>query len=347
MKLTTLFARALASLALIGFILWMPLALFTFNLGGVLFSAETLFRIVDNHVLTEETPDLLVQSAVTSTLGENEAASAVVTTITGNSAVMDTLFPRALWLELSRQMIDNIFGWYESPDDTLTFVLDLVPFKQYLNQNANDITNSIVTELPPCTLAESATWAGILLGGLFGGSDVAFEDLPQCVPAGQFEGVATAATALFTGQVSALPDTYVLPEVGVPEEMSRLKSNLSIVEFLMRAAWPLALMMLIVAFFLGGSTLGERFTWVGWPLVGAAIVTIGVMLAFPMVLALLASPYMAMVPSLLAGVARRFLEGISAEAQPRFLIQIVLMGGLGLALLVFGWVLDRRNIKHA
>lgn len=337
---------ALAALAAVGFVLLAPLALVSFNLGRVLFSPERLLAIVDQYVLVVQDETALATAALDSAIAAqpNSAISVLSGFVTQNPALVDALAPRPLLLEASRQLIDNYILWLDSPTDTLTLTIDLVPFKTHLQANAGPIADNVLNGFPPCDLAQNATWAGLLIGDVLGNS-FSLADVPQCIPIGlQVEALAGAATQFVTSQLNALPDTLTLSDLGNAQLLAGLKTRLTVARFIMRWTWPVALVLLLASFLLGGRSWRERLPWAGWPLLAAAVITVLLAILYPQLIAEIAQPYLNAVPRFLAQPADAFVQGIVVESQRPVLIQSILMGFGGVLLLIVAWVLGNRAV---
>lgn len=336
----------LAALAAIGFVLLAPIALLGFNLGRVLFNPDQLLQIVDEYVLVEQDDAALLSATVDGALTTQPDSPAAMLAgfVTENPAVMEALAPRPLLLEASRQLINNYMLWLDSPEDTVDLTFDLTPFKAQLQTNADQLAANLLNEFPACSLAQNATWATLLLGGVLG-EDVSLADAPQCIPIGmQAEGMVGAAAELVTSQLGTLPDTLTLNDVGDAELLASLKTRLTVARFVMTWTWPVALVLLVASFLLGGRTWRERLPWAGWPLLAAAVLTVLLAALYPQLIFQTAQPYLNAAPTFLSAPATAFVNGIAAESRQPLLMQTVLMGLVGIALLIAAWILGVREV---
>ncbi len=347
------FLRIIAALITLIAVLLLPLSLFGFNVGQILFSPESMLNLVAGHVIGPSQTNLLAETLLQtlppqwgidgdSTLGR--ALSSAVEQV----EIQSTLLPAELQVEYAAQGINSFYAWLEGPDPMPVLELDMQPLKSHIHENAGGVAEDVLDLLPICTAEESLAMAAMLIDAVLGG-EVSLDSLPSCLPSIiPVETVAPAAGELLRQQLTIIPDTIVLENVvqASPESMQELKDRLNLGKAALQWSWLPILFLLIIGALVGGQTRDGVLRWLGWSLAAAGVLTYLLTLIPPSGWLAIVVPQLAGLPLILQVTVAAMLGPLFEQAgQPTVWMALALVL-LGIILVLLTVILRRQEAKR-
>jgi hypothetical protein len=259
--------------------------------------------------------------------------------------LVDIVLPSGWIKNQIAQVFNALNEWIDSDEPLPKLVLDIRPFKDRLMRGgAEEILETIVDSWPSCTPDQNEQ-----LREAFQGS----EEVPilRCEPAEPYrERLMGLATEMMMEALREIPPEFAIggEEIDPREavDMLAMKEWIRFVRSLSRAIWlvPVAFLGLIMAFAIRSwSELGR---WWGIPLLLSGVIVFGYVLLTPIARE-------QMLPRLLAdiryespavyGMGRMVVGALVDVILGLLLFHALLIGGIGLIILVVGWLIGRRT----
>ena len=345
--------KILAAFLVFVVIVALPLSLLMYNIARVVFSPEIMSdllttRLVESGVIRGFITDTLLSPESLRGQGPGEFDfSRVLKNLSPEErgAMVDILIPPK-WIE---DQISNSFKaaytWIDDDRPLPLIALDMRPIKErLLGGGIVEVVDTIVDSWPSCSVSEVEHLREVIE---FGGEFPEF----LCEPPEPFRGrVIDLTSEQLSQMVRELPEE--LPLSGDPSHPSDLadiavmKEWIRLARALFRSIWllPIALLGLIMALVIRSwSELGR---WWGIPLLIGGVFSL---MMIPLV-SNVGEKYIARQFSDLTHEAKAAYEllamvfdGLRDAILGRLLFHAVLVGGIGLALFVGGWLVSRRN----
>ncbi len=280
-----LFMRIIAAAITLIVVIFLPLSLFAYQVGNILFSPQSMLNLVAEHVIGPSQSNLLTETFLRSLPAEIGVAEDSIVGLAFNQAAERTdihgsLFPAELQLTYAAQAINSFYEWLERPDPSPHLRFDMSPLKDHLQNNTVGIVQVVLQEVPVCTTTESLSLASELLGAILEG-EVIFEELPTCLPEIlPMETVIPAISGLLQQQVNLIPQSITFDSLitASPQSLAELKGRLQLAGGFLQWSWLPFAFFLLIASFVGGQTRDGVPRWLGWSLLllGATTFIIGV-----------------------------------------------------------------------
>jgi hypothetical protein len=333
-------------------ILTLPICLLIFDVSRVVFSPEILSEQLTSQLVASG----FIRSYVTDQLlspeslermgpGDMDFVQILKDLSPGDrEALVGIVLPQG-WLEPQiTEVFQALNAWIDSEEPMPKLVLDIRPIKDRLMMGgAEEILEMIIDSWPSCTLDQTAQ----LQESVQRSDEIPFL---HCEPPEPFrERIMGMATEMLREFIRELPPDFVLAgeEIDPREavDIMAMKEQIRLIRTLSRSIWlvPIALLGLVMAFAI--RSWGEFGRWWGIPLLLSGVIIFGYVLLMPIAREL-------MLP--------RLLSDLRYEAEPLYemahmivgaLIEVILgllvfhallIGGIGLVILVIGWLIGRR-----
>lgn len=334
-------------------ILTLPITLLIFDVSRVVFSPEILseqltMELIESGVLRSFVTDQLFSPEFFDRMGPGDMnlMELLEDLSPGDrETLVDIVLPPG-WI---KSQIAGVFHalniWIDSEEPLPKIVLDMQPFKDRLMRGgAEEILETIVDSWPSCTPDQTAQ----VREALQGSERVPFQ---RCEPPEPYrERFMELAIEMMMETLREIPPEFVLGgEEFNPQEMDEmmaLKEMIRLVRSLSRAIWlvPVAMLGLIMAFAIRSwSDLGR---WWGIPLLLSGIIIFGYVLLTPVgreqLLTGLFSDMQYESPAIY-DMGRLVIEGLIEVILGLLIFHALLIGGIGLVILVVGWLIGRRR----
>jgi hypothetical protein len=266
--------RTLAAGITLIVIFLLPLALFAFQVGQILYSPQAILNLVAVHIIGPSQSNLLTETllrSIPSQLGidDDTVVGKAFIQAAEQTELQASILPSDLQLTYAAQGINAFYSWLEGPDPLPVLALDMNPIKDHMGQNMAGLVQTVLEEVPTCTAEESLAMASDFLGAILSGED-ALESMPACLPEiVPLDTIAPAASALVQQQVSLIPETIILDNLvsASPETMIELKERLQLTKGILLWSWLPFVFLLLIAAFVGGETRDGVPRWLGWSLI--------------------------------------------------------------------------------
>jgi hypothetical protein len=333
-------------------ILSLPISILIFDVSRVVFSPE----ILSEQLTTQLIESGILQSFVTDQLtshdflekmgsGDNNFIQMLVNLSPSDRETLVGILLPPDWL---KTQIGGVFHalsvWFDNEEPLPKLVLDLRPLKDRLTMGgAEEIIQMIVDSWPSCTPEQIEQLSQAALRT---------DEVPilYCEPPEPFrEQLMGFATEMMMKFIREIPPEFAFGEEETPPQQTvenmAAKEWIRLVRTLSRVAWlvPVALLGLIMA--LAIRSWSEFGRWWGIPLLLSGIIIFGYVLLMPIAL-----DYM--LPRLLSDIrfeaepvyemARIVVDGLGEVIRGFLMFHALLIGGIGLVLLVVGWLIGRR-----
>jgi hypothetical protein len=346
------FLRFIAAIITLVAVLLLPLSLFGFQIGQILFSPESMLNLIAGQVIGPSQTNLLAETLLQSLppqwgIEDDSTLGRALSTAVEQVEIQGTLLPMELQVEYAAQGLNSFYAWLEGPDPMPVLELDMQPLKSHIHQNADGVVNNVLDLLPICTAEESLAMAAMLIDALLGGEAI-LDTLPSCLPAIiPAETVAPAAGELLRQQLTNIPDTIVLENLvqATPESMQELKGRLQLGKAALQWSWLPILFLLIIGAFVGGQTRDGVPLWLGWSLVAAGVFTFLLTLIPPSGWLVVMVPQLAGWPLILQVPAVAMLGPLFEQAGQSTVWLAVALLCLGCILVLLAVLLRRREPK--
>jgi hypothetical protein len=347
------FLRFIAAIITLIAVLLLPLSLFGFYVGQILFSPESMLNLVASQVIGPSQTNLLAETLLQSLppqwgIDNDSTLGRALSSAVEQAEIQGTLLPLELQVEYAAQGINSFYSWLEGPDPMPVLELDMRPLKSHIHQNAGGVVNSVLDLLPVCTAEESLALAATLIDTVLGGEAI-LDSLPSCLPAIiPVETVVPAAIELLRQQLANIPDTVVLENLvqATPESMHELKGRLQLTKGALQWSWLPILFLLIIGALAGGQTRDGVPRWLGWSLVAAGILTFLVTLIPPSGWLAVTVPLLAGWPLILQVPVVAILGPLFEQAGQSTVWLAIALVILGIILLVLAVFLRRQEAKR-
>lgn len=346
------FLRLIAAIITFIAVLLLPLSLFGFQIGQIVFSPEAMLNLVAVEVIGPSQTNIMAETLLKSLPAEwginNESTlGKALASAAEQGDIQRALLPTELQVVYAAQALNSFYGWLEGPDPMPVLELDMQPLKSHLNQNAGGLVQNVIDRMPVCTAEESLSMAATLIDAVLGG-EVILDTLPSCLPALiPIEAVAPAVGELLRQQLAIIPDTIVLQNLvqTTPEAMQELKGSLQLTKGTLQWSWFPLLFVLIIAALMGGQTKDGVPAWLGTSLVVSGILTFLLTLIPPSTWLAVLVPQLASWPLILQLPVVTIMGPIFEQAGQSTVWLAVAMVILGIILLVLAISLRRQQAK--
>ncbi len=274
------FLRLIAFLITLIAVLLLPVVLFGFQIGQIVFSQEAMLGLVAGETAGPAPADTISQALLQSLpeawgIDADSTLGQALSTFTEQSAIPTAFLPIDLKREYAAQTLKSFYAWLDGPEPLPVLRLDMLPLKTQLQQSAADLVNDILEKLPLCTAEESLGLLSTVFAAIMRGEAV-LQTIPSCLPAIiPVETVAPAASKLLQAQIGLIPDQVILENVvrATPERMQEIKNSLRLTRSALQWSWLPILFLLLIAALAGGQTRDGVPRWLGWSLVASAALT--------------------------------------------------------------------------
>jgi hypothetical protein len=340
-------ARVLAGLAVLAFIVLLPVTMLARNIAVVIFEPQALTQVVSERLIES---GLLRQTVVDNLFGAEAGLEGVslqsatqYLTPAEREALIDLLVPAAWVRDQVLQVTTDLFAWFDTPATQLVLTVDTSSLAARLGgEAAAGAVETIVASWPACTLED----VGQLLGlGVVPGQ----EGFPYCEPPEPLRGVlvrmfAGALRLMGEGLPARLP--IVNRDFGEAENLMQVKEQVRLVRFVARWGVLVSLSLLGVIMVLAVRSWRGLTRWWGFPLLfGGMIAFLPVLLGGAFLRLILAqlSAGLGGIPAL-SEMAQALGGAIGAAVLKPQAWQAAIATGLGVVLLVLSPI-GRRSRK--
>jgi hypothetical protein len=334
-------------------VLTLPICVLIFDVSRVVFSPDILSeqltsQLVASGFLRSYVTDQLLSPEALERIGPGDVDLVQILKDLSpgdREALVEIVLPQG-WLEPQIAEVSKALStWIDSDEAMPKLVLDIRPIKDRLmTGGAEEILETIIDSWPSCTLDQTAQ----LQESLQRSGDIPFL---HCEPPEPFrERLTGMATEMLREFIREIPPDFVLAGEEIDSqdaaELMAMKEQIRLIRTLSRSIWlvPIALLGLVMA--LAIRSWGEFGRWWGIPLLLSGVIIFGYVLLMPIAREL-------MLP--------RLLSDLRYEAEPLYemaqmvinaLIEVILgflvihamfIGGIGLVILVVGWLIARRT----
>lgn len=334
-------AHVLAAGCAILFVISAVLVLLAVNIQAQAFSADTYKQAFEEQRLYERMPAILA-TTITGYVAENASALPFLQLLTPedwqNNIVL--LLPPDDLRAMANQALDSTFDYLNGRSNSV--VITLVPVKAHLaGESGVQLVLQILRRQPACT-AEQLTQMAL---GFFGGQ------IALCNPPEQALGIMLPFIQTQVQSMSAVfPNELTLVSPALNGTAADPRTELNTVRSIVRFTpfVPLLLLLAIAAFAV--RTLVEWLTWWGWPLMfaGGASALIG-LLGSPVIggilQVLMQTQRFFPLPRAFASLIAETASGVAQQMLIPVLVQGLILGVLGLAMVIFAFLLSHRHTE--
>lgn len=349
-----LLLRIIAIMITLIVVFLLPISLFIFQVGNILFSPQSMLNLVADHVIGPSQSNLVTETFLRGLPAELEVPDDSIVGLALNQAadrtdIHGSLFPSELQLIYAAQGINAFYDWLDGPNPAPQLRLDMNPFKDHLQNNTVGIVQVVLQEVPVCTAAESIAAASELLGAILGG-EVIFEDLPSCLPEIlPMETVVPAVSDLLQQQINLIPQTITFDGLitASPQALVELKAQIQLAKGFVQWSWLPFVFLLIIASIIGGQSKDGIPLWLGVSLLllaGSTFLTtllpVNIWLAF-------SSPQLSDWSPLFRIPTLFILAAVYEDAGQGLLWFSLAMTLLGLGMILLALIIKRSQAKSA
>ncbi|HSL31928.1 MAG TPA: hypothetical protein VK900_22175 [Anaerolineales bacterium] len=331
------FAAACAIL----FVISAVLVLLAVNIEAQAFSSDTYKQAFEEQRLYERMPAILA-ATITGYVAENGSALPFLQLLSSedwqNNIVL--VLPPEELRAMANQVLDSTFDYLNGRSNSV--VITLVPVKaQLAGESGVQLVLQILRRQPACT-AEQLTQMAL---GFFGGQ------IALCNPPEQALGIMLPFIQTQVQSMSAVfPNELTLVSPALSGTAADPRAELNTVRSIIRFTpfVPLLLLLAIAAFAV--RTLVDWLTWWGWPLMfaGGASALIG-LLGSPLIGGILQvviqSQRFFPLPPAFASLIAETASGVARQMLIPVLVQGLILGVLGLAMVSFALLLAHRHTE--
>lgn len=357
------FLKFLAFIFALLLVITTPLALFTFDLGRVVFNQPRVQRLVSEEVVQSDLIPIALEWFSDRRAGQRVEAGEA---LTGSDApdivllmsyldrndwrqIKQEVLPDYILEELARVTVSGAYAWIDTADRLPQITWDLQPLKDRINTEHG--VNAILiayNKLPPCTEEQIADFVARLAAAPDGKE--ALYNLCQ-FPDPYYEDQLNDYISSLAKVVENVPTQFALtdelartadPAQGVGP--AALKTQLRLIRLLLRWAWalPVGLALLIILCVVGSRAALGR--WLGVPLTIAGVLALPLPLVYRPLLSwyLMAGPLSETPPIIREEALRVLLKILAAVFQP-MLIQALVIIVVGLLLVIVPHLVKRKK----
>ena len=347
------FLRFIAAIITLIAVLLLPLSLFGFQVGQILFTPESMLNLIAGQVIGPSQTNLLAETLLQTVppqwgIEDDSTLGRVLSSAAEQAEFQGALLPLELQVEYAAQGLNSFYAWLEGPDPMPVLELDMQPLKSHIHQNAGGVVNNVLDLLPVCTAEESLALAATLIDAVLGGEAI-MDTLPSCLPAIiPVETIAPAAGELLRQQLANIPDTIVLENLvqATPESMQELKGRLQLGKGALQWSWLPILFLLIIGSLAGGQTRDGVPRWLGWSLVATGVLTFLLTLIPPSAWLAVTVPQLAGWPLILQVPVAAMIGPLFEQAGQSTVWLAVALLILGIILLILAVSLRRQAAKR-
>ncbi|HEY44859.1 MAG TPA: hypothetical protein G4O11_12840 [Anaerolineae bacterium] len=344
--------KLLAGILALLVILSLPISLLIFDVSRVIFSPEILSeqltsQLIESGVLRSFVTDQLSSPDFLEKMGPGDINFMQILENLSpgdRETLVDILLPPGWLGSQIGQVFRALNVWFDNEEPLPKLVLDIRPLKDRLmSGGVEEILEMIVDSWPSCSTEQTTQLREATLQS---------KDIPilYCEPPEPFrERLMGYGTEMMIEFVREIPPEFVLGEEEVdPQEAvdtMATKEWIRLVRILSRVIWliPIALLGLIMA--LAIRSWSEFGRWWGIPLLLSGVIIFGYVLLMP-----IGRDFM--LPRLLSDtrleaesvyeMAEMVITGLVDVIRGLLVFHALLIGGIGLVLLVVGWLIGRR-----
>lgn len=347
-----LFMRLIAAFIILIVVILLPLTLFAYQVGHILFSPQSMLNLVAEQIVGPSQSNLVTQTFLQSLPAElGIAEDSVVGKALANAAqrtdINSSLLPSDLQLIYAAQGINAFYDWLGSSDPMPVVRLDMAPFKAHLQDNTVELVGTILEGVPVCNGLESLSLATELLNAVLSGQAI-LDALPACLPEIiPLDSITPAIGGLLNEQINLIPQTIVLDNLftASPEAMLKLKERLHLAQGIMLWSWLPFVFLLLIASFIGGQTKDGVPLWLGLSLILTAISTLVVSLIPPGWWLTATAPWLADWTIIFRVPALLILNSVYDEASQVLIWLAAGMVLVGILLILLAMIFKRRQPK--
>lgn len=329
-----------------------PLALFGYQVGQILYSPKAMLNLVAIHVIGPSQSNFLTETllrSLPSQLGipEDTIVGEALVNAASDPGLQRSIFPSDLQLTYAAQGISAFYDWIEGPDPMPVLRLDMGPLKEHIGQSAPRLVGTVLEQVPTCTAEESFGLAFNFIDSLLSGGDI-MESIPECLPdVVPLDAVAPTIGALLEQQLTLIPESILLNNLitASPESMIELKERLQLVEGILQWSWLPFVFLLLIAAFAGGQSSDGVPRWLGWSLLLTGLWTFLFSLIPTSWWIAATVPRLSDWPLILSVPAVAILGTVFEEARQSLFWFVIAMAVVGLIFLVLSVVIGRRQLK--
>jgi hypothetical protein len=275
----------LIAILMLGFVIFaLPLSLFVKDLGSLLFDPETSKSFVRSTLLQEDFAANIANQAVQSLLTAGDESDDPASVIVQKgleqldeddwAEVISIVAPSELIAGSADLLIEAYADWLNGDEEIPEIYLDLVPWKENIADNSDQLIETVLAALPACSTEDLAILA---IESLTNGKE-AIGSIPACNPPEPLLSIVISnAKAIVPRFLQAAPSEFDLStlEINGLNQLIQLKGTLNRVRFLVNWSWLIILSVGVVAILLGTQTLLGALKWTGWSLFLTGLITIG------------------------------------------------------------------------
>jgi len=350
--LNTLMKMLAAFLALI-VIVALPISLLIYNVARVVFSPEIMSdllttRLVESGVIRGFITDFLLSPEFLQEQGPGEFNFSRVTENLSpeeRGAIVDILIPPEWIKEQISGSFNAIYSWIDDDRPLPLIHLDMGPIKErFLGGGVIEVVDTIVDSWPSCSAAQMEHFREVIE---FGGEFPEF----LCEPPEPFRSkVIDLTSSQLIQVVREVPQELSLSgDQPYPRDMTdiaAMKEWIRLARALSRSSWllPITLLGLIMA--LAVRSWGELGRWWGIPLLIGGVFTLMLVPLVSVVGEILIAqqlPVLKHEAEAAYELLIKVINGLGEAILSVLLFHAALVCGIGLVLLVGGWLISRRT----
>ncbi len=219
------FMRLVAAGITLIVVILLPLALFGYQIGQILYSPKAMLDMVAVHMIGPAQSNFVTETilrSLPSQLGvtDDSFVGKALAQAAGQTELQASILPADLQLTYAAQGINAFYSWLEGPDPMPVLVLDMGPLKNHIGNNTTGLVQTVLEQVPTCTAEESIGLAFGFINALLSG-EVILESIPDCLPElVPMDVVTPSRSALVQQQVTIIPGTIVLDN-SLPRRQNR------------------------------------------------------------------------------------------------------------------------------
>ena len=330
--------QVIAAVCAILFVISAVLVLLAVNIEAQAFSSDPYKQAFEDQHLYERMPGIL-SATIMGYVAENGSALPFLQLLTPEDWQnnIGLLLPPEELRAMANQVLDSTFDYLNGRSNSV--VITLVPVKaQLASESGVQLVLQILRRQPACT-AEQLTQMAL---GFFGGQ-IALCNPPEQALSLMLPFIQTqvqSMSAIFPNELTLVSPALSGTAADPRAELNTVRSIIRFTPFV-----PLLLLLAIAAFAV--RTLVDWLTWWGWPLMfaGGASALIG-LLGSPLIggilQVLIQTQRFFPLPPAFASLIAETASGVARQMLIPVLVQGLILGVVGLAMVVFALLLARR-----
>ena len=357
--------KALAVICVLCVVISLPLSLFAFDLGRVVFNPPLVTQILTEEVVNSDLIPLALEWSSEDVAKQRMEDGAAMTGITEPDIVaLISYMERPEWRQIKQEVlpaeilsdwvavtVDGTYAWVDNTERVPQIIWDMQAFKARVNSEhgVNSITIAY-NKLPACTQAEIDDFTSRLAAAP-AGTRVLYNlcQFPDPWHADQFQQYVDALTNV----VENVP-----PQFALTQQLSRaedqqgvgpeaLKVQLRQIRFWMNFAWLIPLLLLLVTLALAVRSPESLARWWGLPLLVSGLAALLPLFVYRWLLTnLLASGPLSEVPPLIQTEATRSILVLAAHVFQPMALQAAICVLVGVLLLVFLFIRQHQHKRQ-